>query len=62
MSSLKLHKVSETININRYDNGWMVEANGRDNLDNWKNQKIVCNTEQEVIDLVKALNKLPLDQ
>ena len=58
----KLAKVNESITINRYDNGWMVEVGGRDADNNeWKNCKIVCNTEAEVLDVVKEYNSMDLD-
>lgn len=58
----KLSKVSESITINRYDNAWMVEIGGRDKKEDWKTTKTVCNTEQELVDLIKEYNGLELDQ
>jgi hypothetical protein len=57
----KLTKVNESITINRYDNGWMVEVGGRDDDNEWKNSKIVCNTEEEVLAVVKEYNSMELD-
>ena len=63
MSQLsKLAKVNENISINRYDNGWMVEIGGRDKKEEWKNTKTLCNSEEEVLALIKEWNTLPLDQ
>jgi glycine cleavage system H lipoate-binding protein len=62
MSQLsKLAKVNENISINRYDNGWMVEIGGRDKKEDWKTTKTLCNSEEEVIALIKEWNTLPLD-
>lgn len=58
----KLAKVSESISINRYDNGWMVEVSGRDKKEDWKTTKTLCNTEQELLDLIKEYNTMELDQ
>ena len=57
----KLAKVNESVTINRYDNGWMVEVGGRDSDNEWKNCKIVCNTEEEVLAVVKEYNSMGLD-
>ena len=57
----KLAKVNESITINRYDNAWMVEIGGRDKKEEWKNSKTVCNTEEELIALIKEYNALNLD-
>lgn len=58
----KLVKVTESITVNRYDNGWMVEIGGRDKKEEWKNTKTLCNTETELLELIKEYNTMELDQ
>jgi hypothetical protein len=58
----KLAKVNESITINRYDNGWMVEIGGRDKKEEWKTTKTMCNTEDEVVAVIKEWNAMELDQ
>ena len=58
---IKLDKVNESITINRYDNGFMVEVGGRDKENDWKSAKILCNTEAEMIDVVKEWNSMEID-
>jgi len=58
--SNKLTKVNESITINRYDNGWMVEVGGRDHDNDWKTTKTLCNSEDEMIAVVKEWNSLEL--
>jgi hypothetical protein len=58
----KLAKVNESITINRYDNGWMVEIGGRNKKEDWATTKILCNTEDELIALIKEYNGMELDQ
>jgi len=57
----KLVKVFENFTVNRYDNGWMVEVSGRDKNSDNKTMKIVCNTEDEVLTLVKEYNRTELE-
>lgn len=57
----KLAKVNENISINRYDNGWMIEIGGRDKKDDWKTAKILCNTEDELIALIKEWNTMEVE-
>ena len=57
----KLFKVNENISINRYDNGWMVEVGGRDKKDDWKTAKIMCNTEEELLSIIKEWNSMELN-
>ena len=57
----KLAKVNESITVNRYDNGWMVEIGGRNKDEDWKTTKTMCNTEEEVIAVIKEWNSMELD-
>jgi hypothetical protein len=57
----KLSKVNENISINRYDNGFMVEVGGRDDENDWKTAKVLCNTEEEMIAVIKEWNSMDLD-
>jgi hypothetical protein len=58
----KLIKVNESITINRYDNGWMVEIGGRNKKEDWASTKTLCNTEEELITLIREYNTIDLDQ
>jgi hypothetical protein len=58
---IKLDKVNESITINRYDNGFMVEVGGRDKENDWKTAKVLCNTEAEMLDVVKEWNSMEID-
>ena len=57
----KLEKVSDSFTINRYDNGFMVEVNGRDNDNDWKTVKVVVNSQSDLFDLIEEYNKKELD-
>jgi hypothetical protein len=57
----KLAKVSESITINRYDNGWMVEIGGRNKKEDWATAKTLCNTEEELLALIKEYNQMEID-
>jgi hypothetical protein len=57
----KLVKVNESITINRYDNGWMVEVSGKNDQDDWKSTKVLCNTEEQLVALIKEYNTMELN-
>ena len=57
----KLSKVNESITINRYDNGFMVEVSGRDSESDWKTAKVLCSTEEEMTAVVREWNSMELD-
>lgn len=56
----KLAKVNDNFTINRYDNGWMVDVGGRNKKDDWVGAKILCNTEEELIALIKEYNSIEI--
>lgn len=61
MSKLtKLARVNDSFSVNRYDNGWMIEIGGRSKKDDWVNAKILCNTEEELVALIKEYNTIEL--
>lgn len=57
----KLSKVTDSCTIYRYDNGWMIEINGRDKENEWATSKLLCNTESELIDVIKEYNQITID-
>lgn len=57
----KLSKVQDSYTINRYDNGFMVEVSGRDSEGDWKTSKVLCNSEEDLITVMKQINSIELD-
>ena len=63
MSKLKkLTKVNESFTVNRYDNGFMVEVGGRDSDNEWKTCKVICNTEEDLFEVIKEALAMEVDQ
>ena len=57
----KLSKVSESYTVYRYDNGFMIEVSGRNEENDWKTVKLLCNTEAELLEVIKEANIMTLD-
>jgi hypothetical protein len=57
----KLVKVNENFTINMYDNGFMIEVNGRDDDNEWKTAKIMVGTVDELIALVREATDMERD-
>lgn len=49
----KLTKVGDSLTVNMYDNGFMVEVSGRDDDNDWATAKILCNTFDELVAVIK---------
>jgi hypothetical protein len=59
--SEKITKVSDSLTINMYDNGYMVEVSGRDSDSDWKTAKIMCPTLDEVVAVIKEASNMERD-
>lgn len=51
----KLDKVNDNFNVNMYDNGFMVEISGRDKKDDYKTSKIMVNSVDELVEVIKEI-------
>ena len=58
----KLAKVNESFTVNMYDNGFMFEIGGRDSDNDWKNAKIMVQTVDQLLALVKEATELDRDE
>ena len=59
--SSKLDKVNDSFSVNMYDYGYMFEIGGRDSNEDWVTAKIVCNTVEELVTLIKEASEMPRD-
>ena len=58
--SSKLKKVGDSLTVNMYDNGYMIEVSGRDANDDWKTAKIMCSTLDDVYAVInEAATEVP---
>lgn len=57
----KLHKINESMVINRYDNGYMIEVSGRSVDDEWRNARIMITSIDEVKNLVEEFGNMPVN-
>ena len=57
-----LTKVNDSIVVNRYDNGWMVEVSGRNQEDDWTTVKLVCTSEEGLHALIHEYNNMELNK
>jgi hypothetical protein len=54
----KLAKCGDSLTVNMYDNGFMVEVSGRNSEDDWKSAKIMCQTLEEVYAVIKEASNM----
>jgi len=57
----KLVKVNDNFSIHMYDNGFMVEAGGRNKKGDYVNAKIMCINVDEVLSLVREACEMDRD-
>lgn len=57
----KLSKIGDSFTVNMYDNGFMFEASGRTEDGDWASTKILCNTLDELVLLIKEASAMERD-
>jgi hypothetical protein len=57
----KLEKINDNFNVYMYDNGYMMEISGRDDNGDWATAKIICNTLDDLVTLIKETSTLERD-
>lgn len=57
----KLTKISDSFTVNMYDNGFMFEASGRSEDGDWASTKILCNTLDDLVQLIKEASAMDRD-
>ena len=57
----KLKSVSDTFTVNMFDNGYMLEINGRDHENEWATSKIVCSSLDDVYELIETITNMKRD-
>ena len=57
----KLAKCNDSLTVNMYDNGFMVEVSGQDSENSWTTAKIMCQTLEEVNAVIAEAAKMPRD-
>jgi hypothetical protein len=57
----KMKKVNDNFTVHMYDNGYMIEINGRDEDSEWVTAKILCKDLDELFALIKEAAALEKD-
>lgn len=54
----KLSKCNDSLTVNFYDNGFMVEVSGNDSNDDWKTAKVMCSTLDDVFAVISEASNM----
>lgn len=52
--------VSDSLTVNRYENGWMVEVTGNDHDDRWQTKKFIFSDLKNVLTFLEEYSKITL--
>ena len=53
-----LTKANDSLTVNIFNNGFMVEVSGQDSEDNWKTAKIMCPTLDDVFKVITEASEM----
>ena len=57
----KLEKINDNFSVYMYDNGFMLEVNGRNEGGDWITAKILCKDMDEMVALIKEAASMERD-
>ena len=57
----KLEKINDNFSVYMYDNGYMMEIGGRDEDGEWATAKILCNSLDDLVSLIKETSTMERD-
>jgi len=57
----KLEKINDNFSVYMYDNGYMMEISGRDEDGEWATAKILCNSLDDLVSLIKETSTMERD-
>jgi hypothetical protein len=57
----RLEKVSDSLTVHIYDNGYMLEISGRNDDGDWKTSKIVATNLDDLFKLIEEASLMPKD-
>jgi len=57
----KLAKVNDNFTVYMYDNGFMLEIGGRGDNDEWITTKLLCNSLDELVELITQATSMDRD-
>lgn len=64
MAQIKLNEmfmnVTDSVTVNRYENGWMVEVSGNDLNDSWNMKKFIFSDLKNVLTFLEEYSKITL--
>lgn len=64
MAQVKLSEifmnVQDSVSIDRYENGWMVQVSGNDHNDEWQSKKFIFSDLKNVLTFLEEYSKIKL--
>jgi hypothetical protein len=57
----KLEKINDNFSVYMYDNGFMLEVNGRNDGGDWTTAKILCKDLEELVSLIREATEMERD-
>jgi hypothetical protein len=54
----KIKTVDDSFTVHMYDNGFMIEISGRNLNDDWATSKILCNTIDELFEIIGEVSEM----
>ena len=57
----KLAKIGDSLTVNLYDNGYMVDVSGKNEEDDWANARVMVSSVEELLEIITEATEMERD-
>jgi molybdenum cofactor biosynthesis enzyme len=57
----KLAKIGDSLTVNLYDNGYMVDVSGKNEEDDWANARVMISSVEELLEIITEATEMERD-
>ncbi len=58
----KLAKIGDSLTVNLYDNGYMVDVSGKNEEDDWANARVMVSSVEELLEIITEATEMERDE
>ena len=57
----KLAKIGDSLTVNLYDNGYMIDVSGKNEEDDWANARVMVSSVEDLLEIITEATEMERD-
>lgn len=57
----KLAKIGDSLTVNLYDNGYMIDVSGKNEEDDWTNARVMVSSVEDLLEIITEATEMERD-